>query len=439
MRVLLVEPSVQPKMAVERDFEYLDSSSRIGLCLPLLAALMPADVETTIAFDPQSDVCDIEGLGDFDLVGVSCTGHSGQVVRATEIGARLKELGVPSVVGGPVMRQDEDSFIPILSKYFDAVAIGEAEMVLPSVIDDARRGCLGGQYGGQAVAPYRDVPLPRFELLELEQFDAPHVFPVQTARGCPRKCTFCSEPLYGPWRYRPVDEVIAELAHYKSDFGAQYLVFRDDDFLNHPGRLRDLLPRMADLGLEWACQTDLSLTRHPEIVELAIDAGMRSVCFGLESIDADNRKDFGKTFFSMDAVPGMLARLNERGVEVQMNIIFGADHDTPELFDRTVDYMLEHRISYWYANILQPEAGTPLYQRLEGEGRLVDIPPLRLADDRMPTIRRSFADNENPGFVNFRPKHITAEQLVQLTQRARERFQVERVPTNVWLPGKHEY
>jgi len=57
----------------------------------------------------------------------------------------------------------------------------------------------------------------------------------------------------------------------------------------------------------------------------------------------------------------------------------------------------------------------------------------------MPTIRRSFADNENPRFVNFRPKHITAEQLVQLTQRARERFQAGRVPTNVWLPGKHEY
>ena len=113
MRVLLVEPSVQPKMAVEEDFEYLDSSSRIGLCLPLLAALMPADVETTIAFEPQSDVCDIDGLGDFDLVGVSCTGHSGQVVRATEIGARLKELGVPSVVGGPVMRPAADSLLPV--------------------------------------------------------------------------------------------------------------------------------------------------------------------------------------------------------------------------------------------------------------------------------------------------------------------------------------
>ncbi len=425
MDVLLIEPAIYGPASYEqraderRVEEDADSISTLRLTLPLLAALMPSDVEVTLAYDICENIQQDYDLASFDLVGITCTRHSGQMARAVLLAETLSKLGVRSVVGGPVTVENNHHYVSVLSRSFDAVVIGDAEPQLPSLLEDARQDTLKKLYHEEDFPRFEGIPVPRFDLVNLDLFTEPHVFPAQTARGCPRKCTFCSEFMYGSWRLRPVDEVIEELQVYKSRYGVEFIVFRDDDFLVYPKHSRELLTKMLPLGLEWTCQTDLHLTRHPDIAELAVDAGMRAVCFGLESIRESNRKDIGKGFFTLAGVKELLHMLNGRGVETQINIIFGLDHDTPDIFDDTVDFLLEHRISTFYGNILSPEPGTTLYERLQVEGRMLDLPPLEV---------------EEPANLNYVPKGLSPEELVNGTRSARDRFHAERSPDqNFWL------
>jgi radical SAM superfamily enzyme YgiQ (UPF0313 family) len=438
MRVLLLEPTTHPPGS-----RIKEKASMLRLALPYLAAVIPPNFDVKIAYDLCEEIEENYDLASFDLVGVSSTGHTGQMLRAIKLGKSLKELGVKSVIGGPVTVQNDHRFVSLLSRYFDSVLIGDAESTFISLIDDVRRGSLKKVYRGDNSAPLENIPPPRFDLVNFDLFTPPHVYPCITARGCPRKCDFCSEFLYSPWRFRPVDEIVTEqLRTLKSKYGARQIIFRDDDFLVHPRRSRELLKGILPLGLEWACQTDLNLARHSDIARLAVDAGLRSVCFGLESVLVPNLNSMGKKFFTLEETSGLLRMLNGCGVETQINIIFGQDYDTPDIFDKTVDFLLENKVSYFYANILFPQYGTTLYQKLRKEGRMLDAQVIEDEDfsylnDGSATLPWVSLEMEDPAFINFVPKHFTAEQLVSGTIRARNRFYAERSASHGfgWTPG----
>jgi radical SAM superfamily enzyme YgiQ (UPF0313 family) len=252
------------------------------ITLPLLAALMPPEVDATIAYDQCRDLERDLDFGAYDLVGLTCTTHTGQIARAAELADLSRRRGTPCIVGGPVTVPQNHHFVPLLAEHFDSVIVGEAEPVLFDVLSDVQNHRLRPTYESVGFQPFENVPIPRFDLIDLNNFSPPYVFPVQTARGCPHHCAFCSEFLYTPWRFRPVPEVIAELLRYKSEFGADRLIFRDDDFLVHPKRSHELLTQLQTLDLEWACQTDLRLSRRLDLANLAVDAGLRAVAFGLE-------------------------------------------------------------------------------------------------------------------------------------------------------------
>jgi radical SAM superfamily enzyme YgiQ (UPF0313 family) len=182
---------------------------------------------------------------------------------------------------------------------------------------------------------------------------------------------------------------------------------------------------MIPLGLEWGCQTDLSLARHADILNLAIESGMHSISLGLESIVDANRRAVHKNFFSMAEVENMLKMLYEHGIEVQVNIIFGFDYDTPDIFDETVDFLVRNQVSTCLFSILVPIPGTPLYNQLLNENRLMDVRP---------------PGNDNPLYVGFKPKQMTIEQLVAGYSRAKERFRRERRNPIYWLgSGNHTW
>lgn len=417
MRVLLVEPATNApgsygqRAGEDPVGEHERPLSTMRITLPLLAALMPPEVDATIAYDQCRELERDLDFGAYDLVGLTCTTHTGQIARAAELAALSRRRGTPCIVGGPVTVPQNHHFVPLLAEHFDSVIVGEAEPVLFDVLSDVQNHQLRPTYESVGFQPFENVPIPRFDLIDLNNFSPPHVFPVQTARGCPHHCAFCSEFLYTPWRFRPVPEVIAELLRYKSEFGADRLIFRDDDFLVHPKRSHELLTQLQTLDLAWACQTDLSVSRRLDLANLAVDAGLRAVAFGLESISEVNRKAIDKTFFALKDVGRLLRTLRERQVELQINIIFGFDDDGPDVFDTTVDFMLEHGVSTFYANILDPEPGSPLYETLKAQGRILKDGPLEV---------------EAPENVTYIPKGMSAEELVTGTKYARDRFHAER-------------
>lgn len=419
MRILLIEPSFYTPHGLTKDTLYKDSMREtryLALTLPYLAALTPKGIDVEIAFEVCEDIENLYDLASYDLIGI--TSQTIHLKRTLELARHIKKLGRPTVVGGPVTIEDEHRLVPILTRFCTSVVIGDAEELWSNVINDFQKGSMKKVYQSSMLLPLVGLPVPRFELVNFDYIAQPHVLPAMTARGCPRACTFCSEFLYSPWRLRPVDEVVAELAAYKSKFGISRVAFRDDDFVVHPERSRELLRKMVPLELEWSCQTDLNLARHPDLVELAIQSGMRSVSFGLESVSEANRGAARKNFFSTAEAEELLQLLYERGVETQINIIFGFDADTPDIFDKTVDFLIRNHVSRFFPSILFPIPGTAVYKQLLQENRLLSTTP--------PGI-------EDPLYVGFIPGQLTSEQLVAGYQHAQERFARERRLPVYWL------
>jgi radical SAM superfamily enzyme YgiQ (UPF0313 family) len=415
MRVLMVEPSVyEGEVLIKKQTR---PTQLVALTLPFLAALAPSDVEITIAYEMNEDLERDYDLASYDVIAM--TTQTVQVKRTLELLQALRGVGPTLVVGGPATLEDDHRLVRVLSRFADAVAIADGDLVWPQILADVRAGALQKTYRSPAPPPIEKLPLPRFELVNFDYIDAPHVLPSLTARGCPRRCTFCSEFLYSKWRLRPVDDVVTELLQYRDRFGIPRVCFRDDDFLVHPSRSKALLSRLVGEGIEWACQTDFNLARHPDLVELALAAGMRTVSFGLESVREANRDAIEKTFFTIPEAEELLLCLHEAGVETQVNIIFGFDHDDPDVFDDTFDLLMRTKVSRFFPSILYPIPGTPLYEQLNAEGRLLA--------DRAPGIT-------DPLLVWFQPKNLTPEQLVEGYLEVEQRFEALPIDArNYWL------
>lgn len=415
MRVLMVEPSVYEGDTLIK--KQTRSTQLVSLTLPYLAALAPSDVDITIAYEMTEDLERDYDLASYDVIAM--TTQTVQVKRTLELLRALRGVGPRMIVGGPATVEDDRRLVRVLDRFADAVAIADGELVWPQILADVRAGTLQKTYQSLAPTPIEKLPLPRFELVNFDHIDAPHVLPSLTARGCPRRCTFCSEFLYGKWLLRPVDDVVTELLQYRDRFGIPRVCFRDDNFLVHPQRSKELLSRLVGEGIEWACQTDFNLARHPDLLEVALAAGMRTVSFGLESVREANRDWTEKTFFTIPEAEELLLCLHEAGVETQVNVIFGFDHDDPDVFDETFDLLMRTKVSRFFPSILYPIPSTPLYNQFKAEDRLLA--------DRAPGI-------SDPLLVWFQPKNLTPEQLVEGYLEVERRF--EELPgsdRNYWL------
>lgn len=417
MKILLIEPGVYKKQQ-DKEFlhkESIRSTRYLALTLPYLAALTPPNIHVDLAYEVSDNIDDYE-LDTYDLIGI--TAQTIHMKRTLELARHFKKIGCPVVVGGPITIEDNNRLVPVLARFCTSVIIGEAENTWLEFLEDFRTGTPKTIYKSALLSPLNNLPIPRFELINFDKISKPHVLPSMTSRGCPRRCTFCNEFLYGSWRMRPVSDVIAELTAYKSRFGISKIAFRDDDFLVHPRRSQELLQKMIPLELEWSCQTDLNLARHPSLLELAVKSGMRSVSFGLESVLEENREAIGKDFFTTDEAENVLLYLYENGIETQVNMIFGFDQDTTDVFERAVDFLIRNKVSRFFPSILYPIPGTPIYEQFLKENRLLDTHP--------PGI-------EDPLYVGYIPKNMSAQELVQGYQYVFDYFYRERKEPVYWL------
>ncbi|MPY58636.1 B12-binding domain-containing radical SAM protein [Streptomyces spongiae] len=415
MRILLVEPAIYTPAGLDK--REMRPTQLISLTLPYLAAMVPPEWEVDLVYEVCEDLERDYDLAAYDVVGI--TTQTIQLKRTLELARTIRGLGPRVVVGGPATVEDDHSLVPVISRFSDSVVVGEADVLWQRLLADLARGELKKIYQSHEPVPMSDHPLPRFDLVDFSKIEAPHVLPSFTARGCPRRCTFCSEFLYSKWRYRPVNDVYEELIAYRDRFHIPRVVFRDDDFLVFPKRSNQLLGRLAGEGIEWGCQTDFNLARHPDVVQSALDGGMRVVSFGVESVREKNREFTEKTFFTIPEAEDLLLRLHEAGVETQVNVIFGFDWDDPDVFDETYEFAMRTKVSRLFLSVLYPIPGTPLYEHLGREGRLLEKRPQGIDD---------------PLAVTFTPKLMTADQLVEGYLDVERRFaEADLTNRNYWL------
>jgi radical SAM superfamily enzyme YgiQ (UPF0313 family) len=342
--------------------------SRFMTCPPLslayVAAVTPEDWEVSI-HDENFDRFTFE---DADLVGI--TTFTSTINRAYELASAYRARGTPVVMGGIHV-----SMVPKEAlRYADAVVVGEVEGVWQKVLSDFEHGNLGGIYSGQAVDLGRDHVRPRHDLLHPEYRWAV----VQTSRGCPFNCHFCSVSRYLGSRYRQrmPEDVLDEI----ETLPGKNLFFLDDNLVGHTEesmqRAKDLFTGMAQrqLGKRWWMQTSINLADNEELIRLAAQAGCMFVFIGFEAIDQEVLRGMKKSVnlkVGVENYRAVVDRFHRHGIGVLGGFVIGNDFESRDYYRRLADFIVSAGIDTVQLTLLTPLPGTALMEQLRDEGRLI--------------------------------------------------------------------
>jgi radical SAM superfamily enzyme YgiQ (UPF0313 family) len=362
------------------------------LVLPLLAGLTPPDVEVRLV---DENVEAIDTNADVDWVAITCMTASAP--RAYAIADAFRQRGIPVVMGGihPTVLPDE------AAAHADAVAIGEAEPLWREVLADLAAGRLRPRYQHDGYSDLSGLPRPRRELLRVDRYLTTNV--VQTGRGCPNACSFCTVSTISgrSYRFRPVGEVLEEVSSLRGWVG-----FVDDNIAGHPRRAKELFEALIPLRTRWIGQADLTMAKDPELLSLAARSGCQAMFIGLESLSQENLRATHKSpNLGMD-MSAAIRTIHKAGIEIIGSFVLGLDGDDGGVFARTVAFAEQHKLVAAQFAVLTPFPGTVMRQQLEREGRILD----------------NDWSHYTMSNVVFRPQHMTDLELRQGQRCAYGRF-----------------
>jgi radical SAM superfamily enzyme YgiQ (UPF0313 family) len=359
-KLLVLQPSYY-RFKARRDVFKVRRRNVVPLTLPYLAALTSADWDVTLA-DEQVEPVPLDGR--FDLVAISTSTLNSY--RAYDIADEFRRRGVPVIMGGPHTFFHTDE----AGEHCDAVGVGEAESIWPRMLEDARLGRLQKVYHAGVLPSLAGLPQPRYELMNLRHYGPFRTYTVVSSRGCPFRCEFCSERflLGETYRCRPVSEVVEEIKRCRS----RSIFFGDSNFGGKQNRALELMEAMIPLKVRWSALWPSYLCNDEPFLELARRSGLLHVNIGLESISADTLASMNKRFNKAHQYGAMLAKLRRLGISYSLNFIFGWEGETESVFRATLAFLQQHKVPVAYFNILTPVKGTPLYDRLDAAGRILN-------------------------------------------------------------------
>jgi len=394
MRLTIIHPCIGRRPGQE----YIRTWQMEPLPAATLAGLTPKDVAIKFYDDRMEDIPFDEPT---DLVAISVETYTAK--RAYQIASEYRRRKIPVVMGGfhAALCPDE------VARHAEVVVIGEAELTWPQVIDDARHGTLK--------KIYRQEKRPSLAGLKPDRsvFRGKRYLPiglVEAGRGCHFKCEFCAvQTVFDSTQTRrPVDDIIAELRQLKDT--KKLFFFVDDNITSNLAQAKEFFRALIPLKVRWVSQSSINAAHDEEFLELLARSGCQGVLIGFESLNPANLKAMNKSFNTMrGGFASALTNLRRHRIRVYGTFIFGYDGDTPESFDPTVDFAQEHALYIAAFNHLTPFPGTPLYERLVRENRM--LYEAWWLDDR-------YSYNRIP----FQPKGMAPEELQRGCLAARRRF-----------------
>ncbi|MGB6045440.1 MAG: radical SAM protein [Pirellulales bacterium] len=392
MKVTLIYPSVGRKEGVP----YVRAWQMEPLSMALLASLTPPDVEIRFFDDRLEDILLDEPT---DLVAISVETFT--ALRAYSIAREYRARGVPVVMGGYHV-----TLIPAeAAEHADAIVIGDADTVWESMLDDARHGRLQPIYRGVARRNLSGLR-PRREIFSGKNYQ--NITLVEFARGCNFQCDFCSITAFhhASQNHRPPREVAAEM----EATGSRRFFIVDDNFVSQPEKARQLCRELIPLNVHWVGQASLHIANDDDLLELMVRSGCLGVLVGMESLDPENLRDMGKQWnLSAGTYAESLQRFRSHGLAVYGTFVFGYDNDDAETVRRSVEFARQQKLFLAAFNHLVPFPGTPLYRRLQEQGRL-----------RTPKWWLDPAGRV--GDVTFRPAKMSPDELQEACLEARREF-----------------
>ena len=367
-KLLIVQPSFYRSRADRTVFK-ARRRSVVPLTLPYLAALTPRDWDITL-LDEQLETVPLDAR--FDLVAISASTLTS--FRAYDLADAFRRRRVPVILGGPhTFFYTEEA-----AEHGDAVGVGEGELIWRQMLEDASQGRLGKVYRAEPLPHLSGLPLPRYDLLDLRRYRPFRTFTVVASRGCPFRCEFCSERflLGAHYRCRPVPEVIEELRHCRS----RNIFFGDSNFGGKRTHAMALMEALIPLRVRWSALWSGYLCSDEAFMDLAQRSGLLHVNIGLESISPETLASMNKTFNKAHKYGEMLAGLRRRGISYSLNFIFGWEGELESAFGATLRFLRQHKVPVAYFNILTPVKGTPFFDRMRSQGRILNEPDI----DRWP-------------------------------------------------------
>lgn len=361
------------------------------LTLTTLASLIPNDFPHEIRLIDEG-IADVPLDLDVDLIGITVI--TGTAMRAYELADHYRALGSTVVLGGPHVTLIPDDAQP----HADSVVVGYAEDTWPRLLRDFAAGELKPRYEQSADLSLAGRPFARRDLLPRQHFLTSNVF--EATRGCVHPCEFCVVPTAWGRRplQKPVDDVVADIRQH----GARKLIFVDLNLIADRAYAVELFKALIPLKLRWYGLSTVLLADDDELLDLAQKSGCSGLLMGLESLSAANLKGNRKGFNSPDRYARVVERLHAHGIALQGCFVFGLDDDHPDVFLRTAEFAVQARIDLPRFAVVTPFPNTPLYKRLDAEGRIL-------------TRNWELFDAQH---VVFQPRHMSVDELTNGVESA---------------------
>jgi radical SAM superfamily enzyme YgiQ (UPF0313 family) len=378
------------------------------LALATVAATTPKHVDVEIvdeALEPINYECGA------DLVGITTLTRFAP--HAYTIADRFREKGIKVVMGGMHPSALPDEAI----KHCDSVVIGEAEGVWIQLINDFEKKQLKKYYHNKDFVDLSTICTPRRELYKKERYLFTHL--IQTTRGCPFNCGFCSvTKFFGrTYRTRPVESVIEEIRDMKTKF----VGFSDDNIFGNRIYARKLFSALKYEGVLWLSQASLNIADDPQLLRMAARSGCKGLFVGLESTDCESLVQMNKGFLKPHKFKDAIKRLHDQGISVLGAFVLGNDNEDPSIFRRTLDFAKKIKIDLAQFAILTPYPGTAIYNRLMKENRIFNFDWTKY----------------DAGNAVFKPLRMTADRLKEEVDRLwRDFYRFDEVITRVLRLGR---
>lgn len=389
LRVLLVSP--KGPLYRHRGGIFRRSLRYMPLTLPTLASLVPDDVPVDLTCVDEG-IADVDPDAEADLVGMTVI--TGTAPRAYELAAGFRRRGIPVVLGGPHVTLVPDDAAP----HADAIVVGYAEESWPRLLRDVREGRLRPRYDQRPDLDLAGLPLPDRSVLPRARYLTSDVF--EATRGCVHACDFCVVP--SAWGRTPLQKPVEDVVRDIRSHGARNAIFVDLNLVADREYARRLFRALVPLRIRWYGLATTLLCRDLPLLDLAAESGCRGLLMGLESISAEALRRSRKGFNDPERYREVVEQLHERRIALQGCFVFGMDGEDPDVFDRTAEFAIEAGIDLPRFAVLTPFPGTPLFRRLEAEGRIL-------------TRDWELYDGQH---VVFRPSGMTVGELRRGTERA---------------------
>lgn len=339
-----------------------------SLGLLTLAGMTPEDFD--IEYIEVPDIGALPGLpGDFDLVAISS--FSAQIHEAYQLADRYRSANTSVVLGGLHVTARPGEAL----RHADSVVIGEGETAWPTLLADLKGNRLKQIYDSRGKSfDLADAPMPRFELLDIEHYNR---LTVQTQRGCPFRCEFCAASIrISPtYKVKPVDKVVAEVRRIKELWPHPFIEFADDNTFVNKRHGKELMHALAAEHIRWFTETDVSVAQDEELLELMRASGCAQVLIGFESpshtgLDGLEQRSNWKAK-QLDQYKHAIDRIQGAGITVNGCFILGLDGTGPESFDEIWAFVQDSGLYEVQITVQTAFPGTPLYERLSREGRVL--------------------------------------------------------------------